>query len=114
MSELNFDEYQKLASSTAIYPNKNSTLGLMYCALGLSGETGEVAECVKKLYRDYNGIVTEDIKKNITKEMGDVLWYLAGIARELDISFNEVAQTNIDKLFYRKERNVLHGNGDNR
>lgn len=46
--------------------------------------------------------------------MGDVLWYLAGIARELDISFNEVAQTNIDKLFSRKERNVLHGNGDNR
>lgn len=58
--------------------------------------------------------MTEDIKKNITKEMGDVLWYLAGIARELDISFNEVAQTNIDKLFSRKERNVLHGNGDNR
>jgi len=80
----------------------------------LAGETGEVAECVKKLYRDHNGIVTEDIKKNITKEMGDVLWYLAGIARELDISFNEVAQTNIDKLFSRKERNVLHGNGDNR
>ena len=114
MKELNFNEYQKSADTTAIYPNRNSISGLMYCALGLSGETGEVAECIKKLYRDHDGIVTEDIKKNITKEMGDVLWYLAEIATELNISFNDIAQINVDKLTSRKERNVLHGNGDDR
>lgn len=111
---MNFNEYQEKASQTAIYPNKNSIVGLMYCTLGMSGEAGEVSERVKKLYRDHNGIVSEDIKKDITKELGDVLWYLSGIAKELNISLDDIATTNIEKLFSRKERNVLHEEGDNR
>lgn len=111
---MNFNEYQEKASQTAIYPNKNSIVGLMYCTLGMSGEAGEVSERVKKLYRDHNGIVSEDMKKDITKELGDVLWYLSGIAKELNIFLDDIATTNIEKLFSRKERNVLHGEGDNR
>lgn len=114
IDKMNFNEYQEKASQTAIYPNKNSIVGLMYCTLGMSGEAGEVSERVKKLYRDHNGIVSEDIKKDITKELGDVLWYLSGIAKELNISLDDIATTNIEKLFSRKERNVLHGEGDNR
>ena len=114
IDKMNFNEYQEKASQTAIYPNKNSIVGLMYCTLGMSGEAGEVSERVKKLYRDHNGIVSEDIKKDITKELGDVLWYLSGIAKELNISLDDIATTNIEKLFSRKERNVLHEEGDNR
>lgn len=58
--------------------------------------------------------ISEDMKKDITKELGDVLWYLSGIAKELNISLDEIATTNIEKLFSRKERNMLHGEGDNR
>mgnify|MGYP000682561892 FL=1 len=59
-------------------------------------------------------LISEDMKKDITKELGDVLWYLSGIAKELNISLDEIATTNIEKLFSRKERNMLHGEGDNR
>lgn len=59
-------------------------------------------------------VISEDMKKDITKELGDVLWYLSGIAKELNISLDEIATTNIEKLFSRKERNMLHGEGDNR
>ena len=59
-------------------------------------------------------LISEDMKKDITKELGDVLWYLSGIAKELSISLDEIATTNIEKLFSRKERNMLHGEGDNR
>lgn len=86
----------------------------MYCTLGMCGEAGEVSERVKKLYRDHDGAISEDMKKDIIKELGDVLWYLSGIAKELNISLDEIATTNIEKLFSRKERNMLHGEGDNR
>lgn len=112
--KMDFNEYQEKASQTAIYPNKNSITGLMYCTLGMCGEAGEVSERVKKLYRDHDGAISEDMKKDIIKELGDVLWYLSGIAKELNISLDEIATTNIEKLFSRKERDMLHGEGDNR
>ena len=71
--KMDFNEYQEKAFQTAIYPNKNSITGLMYCTLGMCGEAGEVSERVKKLYRDHDGVISEDMKKDITKELGDVL-----------------------------------------
>ena len=82
--------------------------------LGLVGEAGETADKVKKVLRDKDGVVSEEDKKEIAKELGDVIWYVASIARYLDVPFSEVAKMNIEKLSSRKERNKLHGAGDNR
>jgi len=87
---------------------------VLYPVLGLCGEAGEVAEKVKKVYRDKGGIITEDTKQELKKELGDVLWYISTISRDLGLTLEEVAQANIEKLTSRKARGVIHGNGDNR
>lgn len=109
---MNFADYQKKSRKTAFYPNVNHNF--IYPVLGLAGESGEVAEKIKKVLRDKEGKVDEKTRQEIVKEMGDVLWYLANLAAELGVSLEEVAQKNLEKLQSRKERNKLHGSGDNR
>jgi len=109
---MTFEEYQKLSRETAIYPNIGKNF--VYPTLGLAGEAGEVSEKVKKILRDNNGVADEERKKELTKELGDVLWYLSQIATELGLSLEEVASLNIEKLRSRHERNMIQGNGDNR
>lgn len=108
-----FNEYQEKTGETAIYPGKGETLGLLYVGLGL-GESGEVQGKLKKVIRDHEGVVTEESRAAITKELGDTLWYVAQTASELGISLEDIAQQNISKLLDRKERGVLKGSGDNR
>jgi|TARA_Y100000310_G_C20391035_1_gene672780 NTP pyrophosphatase (non-canonical NTP hydrolase) len=107
-----FDMYQKEALETAIYPDKGKCL--FYPALGLAGEAGEVAEKVKKIYRDKKGEVSELDKEQLILELGDVLWYIAALADEVDICLSEVVEENLTKLLDRKKRNRLGGSGDNR
>lgn len=109
---MNFEEYQKKSRETAVYPNKGNNF--IYPVLGLVGEAGEVAEKIKKVLRDDKGIVDDQKKEEIKKELGDVLWYLAQIATELNLSLDEIVETNLEKLESRKQRNKLHGSGDNR
>ncbi|MBL7156407.1 MAG: nucleoside triphosphate pyrophosphohydrolase family protein [Candidatus Pacebacteria bacterium] len=109
---MDFKEYQKYSRKTAIYPDKDNNF--VYPVLGLVGEAGEVAEKIKKILRDNKGIIDEQNREEIKKELGDVLWYLAQIAAELNLSLDEIAQANIEKLESRRERNKLHGSGDNR
>ena len=109
---MTFEEYQTQADSTAMYPNMGDNF--IYPTLGLAGETGEVVEKVKKIIRDDGSAVREEKKEEIKKELGDVLWYIARLSAELGFTINEVAELNIKKLNSRKERGVLHGNGDNR
>lgn len=111
-NNMTFEEYQKESRKTAQYPDIGKNF--IYQTLGLAGEAGEVAEKIKKVIRDEGGIVSEDKKDDIKKELGDVLWYLAQIASELGLSLDDVARTNIEKLFSRKDRNVISGSGDNR
>ncbi len=109
---MDFNEYQKQAWKTAIYPNKGNNI--FYPALGLGGECGEVLEKIKKIMRDNEGEISEKKKEELMKEMGDVFWYLAALATELNLNLNEIAEKNISKLNSRKERDILHGEGDNR
>ena len=111
---MDLDEYQELANKTAIYPDRGTNAGLLYVTLGLCGESGEVAEKVKKLIRDDDGKLTQERKEKIINELGDVLWYLSNIASELNVSLKEIAVININKLNSRKDRNQLHGDGDER
>jgi NTP pyrophosphatase (non-canonical NTP hydrolase) len=102
-----FDDYQKFARSTAIYP---PDAGIIYPALGLASESGEVAGKVKKYIRDGGEFPVDDLKK----ELGDVLWYVAVLAAEFKINLSDVARANVDKLMDRASRNALGGSGDNR
>lgn len=106
---MNINTYQEEASKTAIYKDK-----LIYPTLGLCGEAGEMANKVKKILRDNNGQICEEVKQNLIAELGDVLWYVAAIATDLGADLNSVAAENIAKLNSRKERNVIGGSGDNR
>ena len=109
---LTLDEYQEHAKSTAVYPNIGKNV--IYPTLGLCGETGEFAEKVKKAIRDDGGEITEERKTQMVKELGDVMWYLATIASELNVSLGDIARLNVEKLASRKQRDALHGSGDNR
>ena len=82
--------------------------------LGLTGEAGEAADKFKKIIRDKGGVISGMDKEEITKELGDVLWYVAMIAEYLGVSLAEVAEANIEKLESRWKRNKIHGEGDNR
>lgn len=109
---MDFNEYQLKALETAVYPNIGNCL--YYPTLGLAGESGEVAEKVKKMYRDENGILSDERMDAIKKELGDVLWYVAMTAWECKLELNDVAETNVAKLHERKVNGKLHGSGDNR
>lgn len=110
---MKFDDYQKISGETAIYPGKDSVLGLYYVALGL-GEAGEVQGKVKKILRDDDGVISDQKKIDIAKELGDLLWYVAQTCSEIGFSLDTVASMNLSKLQDRKERDVLKGSGDNR
>lgn len=106
-----FNEYQDFIADFAVYPDKGrcSPNALSYCALGLTGESGEYAEKVKKLLRDgtFDPLA-------MAKELGDVLWYVTRSANELGYTLQEIAEINYKKLKDRQERMVLQGSGDNR
>jgi len=108
---MNFNEYQSMAVSTAIYPEYTK---IFYPALGLSGEVGELCNKIKKVYRDKNGEFTEETKQQLAGEIGDTLWYISALANDLGLHLDDIAQNNLLKLTSRKERGVIGGNGDNR
>lgn len=105
---MNFKEYQKKAATTAVYPHIDEypIVGVMYAALGLAGESGEVAENVKKSWRNKMRI-TESRKEKIRDELGDVMWYVAQLSSELGLDLDEIAKNNLSKLLARKESNGL-------
>ena len=107
-----FQQYQEVAWSTAIFPNKGKDL--IYPVLKLNGESGEVAEKLGKIIRDKESYVSMEDKRALVDELGDVLWYINAIAITLGVDLEDVAQRNIEKLESRKDRNVLHGEGDYR
>lgn len=110
---MTFEDYQRQSSKTAIYP-KVGGHSFVYPALGLASEAGEVAGKFKKIIRDDAGKLDEAKKQEICQELGDVLWYIAQLATELDLNLDEVAAANLEKLFSRMERDQLRGSGDNR
>jgi NTP pyrophosphatase (non-canonical NTP hydrolase) len=106
------NDYQTAALQTAIYPNQGNNF--IYPTLGLVGEAGEVAEKVKKLIRDEEGVLTDDNREKIALEVSDICWYLAVLAHELGYDLESIMQMNLDKLASRQQRGVLSGSGDAR
>jgi NTP pyrophosphatase (non-canonical NTP hydrolase) len=113
-SLLHLNEFAAAAAKTAVYPKKD---GLMYLALGLAGEVGEVCNKIKKIVRgDYLGDNDAAILAvaDIRSELGDCLWYLSQLPQEVGTTFEDVAADNLKKLADRASRNAVRGAGDNR
>ena len=99
---MNFEDYQKEASATALYPRRMANLE--YPTLGLAGEAGEVANIVKKIQRDHGGLLNDEIRGKLKDELGDVLWYISACADELGLTLDEIAEFNVQKLAKRHNR----------
>lgn len=112
---MTLDEYQEAARSTALYPQE---VRVLYPTLKLAGEAGEVAEKLGKLMRDEayvpGNLLSETQRAALAAELGDVMWYIANLAADLDLTLDDVARRNLAKLASRKARGVLHGSGDDR
>ncbi len=113
---MNLDKYQKRAAEFDLFETSVDLKapGFLEKVLGLVGEAGEAADKVKKVIRDKGGYASEEDKATIVEELGDVLWYVANVARYMGVSLSEIAEGNIKKLESRKKRNKLRGEGDNR
>ena len=101
--------YQSSAKETAMFPKDRA---LEYLTLGLVGESGEIANKIKKIIRDK--IPSANWKTDLPNEIGDVLWYCAMLADYLDADLGAIMENNLEKLQSRKKRGVLGGSGDNR
>ena len=108
---MKINEYQLHAHGFALY---NGEKGWAYPWLGLSEECGELNGKMAKIIRDKDGTMSDEDKQAIMKELGDVCWFVAEIATQMNVSLERVMQMNIDKLESRKARNVIHGSGDDR
>lgn len=114
---MTLEEYQKLAITTDVFGDKPVPIdshAFLSKLLGLVGETGEMAEKFKKIFRDKGGVLNGEDKAEIVKELGDVLWYLSALCCYMDLNLEEVANMNLDKVLNRKSRGVTRGKGDNR
>jgi len=109
--DMKISEYEEKAQATAIYPDSHK---ITYPALGMAGEAGEVANKVKKLIRDGKDEMPDDWREQLASEIGDVMWYCAALARDLDVSLTTIMAANLDKLKARQERGTLGGSGDKR
>ena len=105
---MDFDKYQFEATQTCLPTAYN----LEYLIPGLAAEAGEVAGLYAKYVRDETYYT--NLRDDMTKEMGDVLWFLAVLADRLDVDLSVIAQANIRKLQDRQKRGVLKGSGNER
>jgi NTP pyrophosphatase (non-canonical NTP hydrolase) len=108
----NFDTYQRESRKTwGVIPVDHP---IVYPTLGLANEAGEVAGKIKKIFRDRAGVISDEDRQALKYELGDVLWYLTQICTELNLTLEEVAAANLEKLFSRLERGQIRGDGDHR
>lgn len=112
---MTFEEYQKQAITTDHSAGTEPTnVDFFAIVLGLAGEAGEISEKFKKIYWHKKGLWDEEDKKSISKELGDLLWYISSISSHVEIPLEKIAQDNLEKLKSRVERGVHLGWGDNR
>ena len=107
---MDMDDYQAKALSTAIDEGSE----LEQRVLGLVGESGEIADKIKKWYRDQKGDLSKLDRADLAEELGDVLWYVATFADLLGYKLGDIAKANAAKLSSRAQRGKLGGSGDKR
>lgn len=124
---MTLEEYQDRAMTTCMESSNN----FAYMSFGLQGEVGEFMGKIAKFIRQDKAYIknnelmlsenelgipkmTKEESKALISELGDCLWFIAGLAKSLGWPLEDVAQMNLDKLQDRKARNVIDGSGDNR
>lgn len=107
-----YRDYQKESRKT--WMRVKTEHPITYPTLGLVNEAGEFAGKVKKIFRDKGGKISHEDREALRDELGDVLWYFTQLCTELKLTLEEVAETNLDKLFSRLKRGKIRGNGDTR
>lgn len=111
-TDLGFDEYLSVALQTAQFEDMTPNEIILYLGLGLAGEAGEVANKLKKILRDDNGVLSNERRKVVLEEIGDVTWYAAVLSWYLEIDFSDVARLNMKKLAERLKNGTISGDGD--
>ena len=111
IQEVSFERYQLESRKTAKHVQTDHAI--VYPTLGLTNEAGEAGK-VKKIFRDKAGRISEEDRQALKSELGDVLWYLTQLCTELDLTLEEVASHNLEKVLSRQVRGTLSGDGDNR
>lgn len=106
--------YPKVPESVIIDDFAEPFNDIIYPALGLAGETGEVLEKIKKIIRDDDGEMSPKKAEGIGAELGDVLWFVTAAAGAIKTRLSDVAEGNLTKLASRAARGVLKGSGDER
>lgn len=118
--DMTMTEYAAEAMQHCIYPDNT-----LYPVLGLLSEAGEVADKLKKHFRDGEGVeevkcqdalveLPLELREGLALELGDCLFYITAIASDIGYDLEEIAAMNLEKLEDRSERNVLKGSGDYR
>lgn len=109
-----FDEYQTKAFGSAVYPDQGqgTMLAVNYTSIGLAGESGELLNKLKKVWRGDKPLV--DQREAMLDEAGDVLWYLAALCTEFGYSLHDLALRNLDKVQKRRAEGKTRGDGDKR
>lgn len=93
------EEYLKFTNEMSYYPG-----GLTYLGLAITGEAGEVADDIKKMIRDDDGLLTDNRRQKLLLELGDVLFYAFQLAQTLGVTISEVMELNREKLVARRKR----------
>ena len=113
---MSLNEYQNKAYEFTAYNDP-----LIYPALGLVSEAGEVADKIKKSIRDQGyaleevaELMTQSERHDLALELGDCLWYIAQLADDLQMPLSDIAEMNINKLSDRRKRKAMRGSGDYR
>ena len=106
-----FDDYQEAAARTRVYPEGAA---ILYPALGLAGEAGEVCNKIKKVIRDDSCELTDERLAQLREELGDVMWYVAALCTDLQLNLGDICRENAEKLAQRQEDGTLQGDGDTR
>ena len=108
--ELSDYQTQALCTLGDYYKDRQSLYA--YLTSGLSGEAGEFASAHAKHVRGDYG--EEEFRKRAKGELGDILWFISVLANSLGFSMDTIAESNLEKLRSRKERDAIRGDGDNR
>lgn len=111
-SNVSFQEFQNLAAQ--YIPTVECVPDLAYAVMSLTGEAGEVAEKVKRIYRGDTSAKAINYDDEIVKELGDVLWCVAAICTALNTPMEYAARVSLRKMEDRRKHGTLKGSGDNR
>lgn len=111
---MNLNEYQQFTINSAFFTENKNIDFLSYLTIGISGESGELANKVKKIYRDKRGIVDNEDKEHLALELGDIIWYISVLAKKLGFTIDELLQMNVDKINRRIKNKTQEGSGDER